>query len=87
MNESFMIGLPCSVEAFEYFDLNIDIELIKWKEDKMPRVRFFSYAPQVKIAEVVATPENYQVVTRYRKKVHLHIYNTLEAPILCYDKK
>ena len=53
MNEIFIVGLPWSVEALEDFNLNIDIDLIKWKEDKMPKTRLFAYPPKVKIAEIV----------------------------------
>ena len=53
MNEIFVVELPWFVEALEDFNLHIDIDLIKWKEDKMPKTRFYAYPPQVKIAEVV----------------------------------
>ena len=52
MNESFMINLPWSVEALKDFDINIDIDFIKWKEDKMPKT-FLFFESEVKIAEVV----------------------------------
>ena len=53
MNEIFVVELPWFVEALEDFNLHIDIDLIKWKEDKMPKTRLFAYPPKVKIAEIV----------------------------------
>ena len=75
INDSFMVGLPWNMEILNFMYLNIDVQMVNFDPSYTGQSNFFGVKKKIKLKNILADAENYEVKTIYRKTVHLASYS------------
>ena len=79
IDDMLVVTLLENLKELEEFELHLEIQLFDWLNKVAPKKLMF--AQSVKEKELFRNTSNYQVETRYLKKISLSRYNELERPL------